>query len=132
MTKITTKRGSEGPRHDPYSWTEIAVHRSDCTVTFHEGLGCYVDVQGGLQHDRLWMTSDDSRARVEAHFERFAGVSVKTAQRAYDEFRARKVRYHACGPKHLGWVAGYPGEDLLFCANCKTILDATFDLSAVE
>lgn len=73
--KISVRRGSEGPRHDPYGYTEITVTTNGDVVTYHGGLGEWVRVNGVK-------VDDDSLAVM--LFERHTGMSVEQAMRAYD------------------------------------------------
>ncbi len=131
MSSITIKTGREGPREDPYHYVEITVHRRSTdftgTVTCHQGLAEWVRVHEPGKQQQVFEDTDQGE-----WFELYAGVSVKTAERAFREMKARKIRYHPCGERYLDWVNGYPGEELLHCGKCGTVLDATFDLSAVE
>jgi len=43
---ISTRTGTEGPRHDPYSFTEITVEARGHRVTVHYGLGEWIEVDG--------------------------------------------------------------------------------------
>lgn len=127
MSRVELRRGTEGPRHDPYSYTEVTVVRDSSPwfqgqVTYHDGLDEWVRV------DR----NRPIRERPREMFQRLAGVSPETAENSYREFRDRKIRYHACGQQHLRWVSGFPGEKLLWCERCRHILDGTFNKSAVE
>lgn len=126
MSTISIRRGSEGPRHDPYSFTEIIVTRDSPwftgKVTYHVGLDEWVRVDA----------NNIDRTESRETFRRLAGITPEAAQKAAREFRDRRVRYHPCGPKHLHWVSGYPGEELLHCDQCNNIIDSSFDLSAVE
>jgi len=124
MTTIRIKTGSEGPRHDPYAYREITVSRPKGSVTLHLGLVEWVAVNG--EH---WKDYDREAIDV---FEAFAGITLPQAIRAHHEVRARRVRYHPCGQKHLEWVDGYPGESLLICERCGAVLDEHFDRSAIE
>ena len=128
-TRIELRSGSEGPRHDPYGYEEWSITRADGRkVTVHIG---------GLIE---WVRYDDGRSKRQfdcadtnllAKFEACAGVSLHAVRRAYSAAKARRVKYHPCGQKHIHWVLGYPGEELLACEQCGTIFDSEFNLSAV-
>lgn len=43
---LTRKYGTEGPRHDPYSYTEWTVTTNLSTVTIHMGSNFWTEVNG--------------------------------------------------------------------------------------
>lgn len=85
MASIKVKRGSEGPRHDPYSFTEITFHFTNPKrkpVTYHGGLGEWV------QHGKRRFEGERSRAQ----FERLTGLSPERAERIPDILFERYLR----------------------------------------
>ena len=40
-TKVRVKHGTEGPKFDPYSFTEIVIEYRGHTYLLHEGIGCW-------------------------------------------------------------------------------------------
>lgn len=131
MTTITIDRGSEGPRHDPYLWTEITVARTSPRftgkVTLHTGLAEWVAIDGAPQPVEAFACGS-----AEELFTRLAGVTPARAMGAYVEYRERRLRFHPCGSRHIDSVSGYPGETLMVCRRCGTVLGGSFDRSAVE
>lgn len=52
MAKVRVKRGSEGPAHDPYGYTEVTFTRTDGRVIVgHFGLAEWVKVDGHIYAD---------------------------------------------------------------------------------
>jgi len=80
MANIQVFTGSEGPSHDPYSWTEIVFTKTDgTTVTFKSsGLG-YCDLTVGGKTERCF---DDS---LEDKFEELTGLTSGKAEEIYYE-----------------------------------------------
>jgi hypothetical protein len=51
-------RGTYGPRHDPYSFTEIVVEKNGTTHKCHMGLGSWYEVDGVRVERDGWNYSD--------------------------------------------------------------------------
>lgn len=121
MSNIKLKTGSEGPRHDPYGYTEITVDRQDGrVVTLHSGLAywCKVYLNG-----KLVLTFDNEQT-IEKMFTRFAGISSHKAEEIY---YARRTICDKCGCNDCHTVNGYPGETLYICNNCDEIVTCDFN-----
>lgn len=126
MSSITIRRGTEGPRHDPYSFEEITVRRADGrSVTIHTGLAFWVKASDGRIEQR-------ETGPAIALFVEVASITPHQAEKAVRELRDRQYRYHPCGMKYLKDAAGYPGELFVFCAMCGDVIDAEFNIRAVE
>lgn len=118
MSNIQIQTGSEGPRHDPYGYTETTVTRSGGdVVTLHEGLGEWVEVNG--------KRFDQSCYEI---FEHVAGITPRIAERVYDR---RRSTCQNCGSRDLGAKRGYPGETFYICMRCDNIVHVDFDRSAI-
>ena len=127
-SNIELRSGREGPRHDPYHYDELTLRRSDGRwATVHIGLAEWMEYFDGRVKRRF----EDSATVLNFKFEAVMGVSTRTVYRALHEIGARRIRNHKCGQRHLDWVSGYPGEELLYCNECGTVLDSSFNLSAV-
>lgn len=117
---IEVREGSEGPKYDPYHYTEFRVTRNSHSAKLHLGLveWCKIDEElvpgGDCIHDRS----------VEA-FEDFIGISLKSLQRAVNRFAA------CCAKPDPQGQSGYPGEMLIVCANCGKVIDSDFNLSHI-
>jgi len=130
MSNVEIKTGSEGPKHDPYHYTEVIVNRVSRdftgTVTSHNGLGNWVKVEEDGKPDQLFRDSDQGD-----WFALYAGVTVKAAWKARMEVDTRRITRHPCGQRAIEEVDGMPGETLTVCKSCGKVLSGTFDLSAV-
>lgn len=137
MTTIARRTGTEGPRHDPYSFTEWTVKRPNgVVVTYHEGLGEWTQAKWPSPTDDP-EENQHAMDRIQGEgardlFTRYAGVNPGQAEKAYFELRMRRVRYHKHGAKYLQDVAGYPGETLTMCGKCGEIFDTHFNRSEIE
>lgn len=129
MTTVHVKTGTEGPRHDPYGFTEITVDGRNGKVTFHSGLSTWLTQNTAFS--QIKYTGDEVTI---AEFERLVGVTPQVAYLAVLRNKQRKVRRHlrSCPKRKEVYEAdGYPGESLLICG-CGSVLDSHFDISAVE
>lgn len=128
MTHIHVRTGSEGPRHDPYHYEEVTVQRPDGRkVTLHVGLGVWAEAENAVLRERT-----DSPQEAYHMFERYAGVPVYVAERAYRSLPMRRLKAHPCGLQHIVDVNGFPGETLTVCGKCGHVVDSHFDRSAIE
>lgn len=125
MSSVAIETGSEGPAHDPYGWTEITVTRPNgVCVTIHQGLMCWLRTPEGVQVE----FNENDPERLVRIFETYAGVTPDVAVRAYERYR---TMCRKCGSREQEATAGYPGETLYVCVNCNTVVDCTFDESAI-
>jgi len=112
MSSIDIKHGSEGPRHDPYSYTEITVTReSGATVCIHFGLIEWIEVNG--------IRSDTEYKVASEIFEEHAGISIEVAQKTYER---QATTCGECGGTDLREQPGFPGETLYFCRRCDVVV----------
>ena len=125
MSSVTIEYGEEGPKHDPYGWTEITVTRGLSTVTLHEGLDRWLRTPTG----ETWGHYDEADGMlIERLFELYAGISISAARRAYDKYRSK---CRECGCRETKSVAGYPGETFELCVQCGAAVDYHFNESAI-
>lgn len=122
MSSITMRTGSEGPRHDPYSYTELTVRRGNTTVSAHYGLLVWLECNG----EREQINDDKLLSML---FQDMTGLTIKQAERAYAKLQALPYREHR---KHGGydWREGFPGESLCMC-KCGKVIDYSFNESAI-
>lgn len=83
--KIKFNSGSEGPRHDPYGWSEVIVVNKGKTFRFRTGgLGYYRlvidDRMVGEVHEKA------KGNRLQKRFLKLAGVTERQIDRAYEAF----------------------------------------------
>ena len=130
MSTVHVRRGTEGPRHDPYSFTEYTVQRpSGARAVLHVGLGTSATVRWPDEYVEQEKFDERRAIRI---FERAAGISLRVLERALHEQSQRKYRYHACGRRNFEYASGYPGETFIVCKKCGDVIDSHFDRSAVE
>jgi len=106
MRHVVIRVGTEGPKHDPYSFTEYIVleHKSGHirTVTIHRGLGDYVKLNGKC---------------TKRSMESLLGVSENALARAFGRMTQAGRRCGKCGTydteRYLG--GGYVGEGIYSC-----------------
>jgi hypothetical protein len=77
--KITHRQGTEGPRHDPYSYEELTVQVNNTTTTIRFGSLGYVWVTWNGQR-----CPEGDTAQMLHLFQHFAGMSYDQAIRAYN------------------------------------------------
>lgn len=89
MARVWTREGTEGPRHDPYSWCEIHFEKTDGTLVRLR--------QGGLGYSRLYVNGalvaeSHKENEVEPLFEQHTGMNWWRAMNLPDFLRERKLR----------------------------------------
>jgi hypothetical protein len=91
MARITVKRGSEGPEHDPYAYTEITFYFTNSKrkpVTIHQGLGEWV------RHGKRRYEGNGPFSEPYLIFERLTGISARKAERIPDVLFNRMMKRH--------------------------------------
>jgi len=129
MANIKIKHGSEGPKWDPYGFTEIEFTKTDGTVvTYHGGLAewCKVEYKDGKKY------LIDNLEESSILFKLETGLTPDEAEEWYYKMEASKEKQcQECGSRKLEWKSGYPGEELLICSKCGEVANCHFDESAV-
>ena len=116
---LTRRTGSEGPRHDPYSYTEWTVKRGERHVTLHLGLATWVKINNLI-------CDLNSENQAVSQFEHDAGITLKACDRALDHVS------RCCSKMRPVSKTGYPGEHFTVCGSCGKHLDYYFCISEVE
>jgi len=149
MLDYYRKSGTEGPRHDPYGYTEITARRNGHAVTLHTGLAVWLKVNGEMfdakitKEQKLLLNQltdewelctvwdpDHSKKEFEAYiveFERLIGFTPKQMERWERKARSRC----RCGSKEFKYVDGYPGEHFTMCVKCDNIVNTYFNESEI-
>ena len=126
------RRGTEGPRHDPYGFDEISIHNSrNGDVTAHFGLACWLTIEGS---GRTNFHGPDDANRLSDAFEQVTGVKPCDLVIAVERNKHRLVARHLRTCQHgndARQVGGYPWEEMLVCG-CGKVLEYSFDISAIE
>jgi hypothetical protein len=126
---VDIKRGTYGPAHDPYSFSEFSMITSysngtEEVVMIHSGLEYLYSVNGKGQ-------SLYSEAGKE-EFERLTGMTVFEFPDLIEMVIDRRQRKCPdCGCRRISCHQGYPGETLYICDRCRRFCDCSFDISAV-
>jgi hypothetical protein len=91
MANVKVKRGTEGPAHDPYSYTEVTFYFTNSRrkpVIYHGGLGEWT-----RHGKRKWQNSwGKNKNCAEIAFERLTGMHPSDAMYIPDIIRERKMR----------------------------------------
>lgn len=122
------RRGTEGPRHDPYGYTELTVQFRGHEVILHEGLAEWLVIDGTMYDPKNQMAQLGPRATNRQMFEAFLGFTPDQLAR-WD--RKLKSRCRDCGSKSFKYASGYPGEEFVLCADCGQVIDSDFYESAI-
>lgn len=125
--KLIYKTGTEGPRHDPYGYEEWTIVRGDVKATLHLGLAEWYEDNVNDNDSRRSGPAHHLEGAVEcvAAFEKFAGISLKTCERAIHRYLP------CCAHPAIRSFAGYPGETIDRCESCGKVVDYDFDIGAV-
>ena len=127
MNRVSIKTGSEGPRHDPYSYSEVTVRKQDGTaVTHHSGLAMWCKLDGQKLDQQY---GDHYGEDTYEQFEKHAGIGVKAAMKAYDRMQ-RTCKKCGALDKIVDAVDGFPGETLYIC-QCGAIVSSDLNMSAI-
>lgn len=125
--KMRMRTGSEGPRHDPYSYTEYTVETPNAEVLLHEGLAVFKEVNG----ERVSAKSGDydaAHAFFDCDLVKHTGFTLAQLERISRnaKSRCRKGGYHDTYSE-----SGYPGEEFEVCTKCGEVVDSYFNESAI-
>jgi hypothetical protein len=118
---VTLVNGSEGPRHDPYGYTELTVNKRGIEYELHSGLACWLKVAGVRMTVQDHVEADNLFEHLTGHHPADWIGFVEAAQ------RHRRSRCPKCGCRQTVERHGYPGEQFTCCAKCNTVMDCEFD-----
>jgi hypothetical protein len=121
------RTGSEGPHHDPYGYEELTVKTQKHKVTIHEGLACFVVVDG----KRI-----NATRKTYENFSKVSNrlLSMRTGFTKHQLERIHRKSKRQCplGGRHETInMNGYPGEHFQVCQKCDKIVDSYFNESAI-
>lgn len=128
-TTIAIRHGTEGPSWDPYSYSEITVHRGNgVSITIHTGLAMWVEFPAGNPR-RVDCFSEEEQTDALNFFTAVTGMTPGEAEDYHQRYRhvCRK-----CGCRRTRTESGYPGESFNVCAKCGDIVSSNFHLSEIE
>lgn len=127
--RVVRSTGSEGPKHDPYSFEEYQITTPQGKLVLHFGLGTWARFQDQpILLDRI----QDENACVKllrGNITREAtGYTLTQIERI-----ARKLTERCrCGSKEFESASGFPGEHFTVCCKCGNVVDSFFCRSEVE
>lgn len=114
MANVKVRRGSEGPAHDPYSYTEVTFYFTNKRrkpVTYHGGLGAWV------RHGKRRYEGYHGHKDPALIFKRLTGLSVVQAERIPDIIFGRYLRKLSPQQRHNVMMCIEADRDML--ANCR-------------
>ena len=105
MARVFVRHGVEGPRHDPYCWTEITFVRTDgLTVVMRMGGLGYAKLTCPDRSKRLVIRSFNCEygdCPAAAAFMRLTGMTPWQAERVPDILEERRSRHMSSVERHL-------------------------------
>lgn len=120
--RIVIETGAEGPRHDPYGFTEITLERGDNTTTIHMGLGEWV-----RHNDELVIPNEPHDPNYVGAFLKITGFHPGDLESWLREVQSRCK----CGSKQSYSMSGYPGETFEVCSKCGDVIASSFNELAI-
>ena len=129
MTSIIRRTGTEGPKHDPYSYTEFTITRPDGrTAKVHMGLAMWVEYQvpGMPKAVRV----DGYNGVMDEALRLSVGITYHEAEDALERMEQNSRRKHRA---HGGTTTthGFAGETMEFC-KCGELLSDDFHIGMIE
>lgn len=126
---VHVRTGGEGPKHDPYHFTEYVAETPQGRTTLHEGLGAWIACDGEMQRAPVGFSDEQEHSFLTSLFEQRVGYTPDQLWRIH---RRLSSRCRACGGTNFRDVSGFPGETLTICCDCGHVVGSTFNVSAVE
>jgi hypothetical protein len=110
IQNVRVRTGREGPKHDPYSYTEITVTRLNGNViTMHSGLMTWLKFNGvPVQID-----GPDWEKELFIAFEKLSGMSFEYAESVPHILEARYVRSLSQQDRWSYWMMKEADEQML-------------------
>lgn len=107
MAKVSVRRGVEGPKHDPYGYTEVTFTRTDGrVVVMHEGLGTWVKVDGARPKDLTELECYEA-------FEAATGMPFRRAECVPHRVEMARVRRMSRADREAYWAIQAAEEAML-------------------
>lgn len=132
---VRMRTGSEGPRHDPYSFMDLVIETPERTVVVHEGFVCSIKCDGSeieppryllrLKYTgkiKLDVIEKVEQAWRDETVEQLTGWTLAQIGRINSKLRSRC----RCGSRTFSSTPGYPGETFVVCDSCGRIHDSIF------
>ena len=121
---LSIETGSEGPKHDPYSYRKHIVYINDMIVTYHIGLAVWLEFVEGATHKRIDANElyGPKMSDLDIAFEDLTGIEIGKFEKYYYMLHGEKTKCPKCGHRKFEWHGGFVGESLQACAKCKAIV----------
>lgn len=121
--------GSEGPKHDPYSYTEFSMFAeyadgNNKTVVVHHGLSEYVMVNGIVQRP-------SSTEELDLLLLQEVGITFSKLDRLAHK-KEHPDRCPKCRSREFNCTGGFAGETIVFCVKCGSYISDNFSMSMIE
>jgi hypothetical protein len=119
------RTGTEGPKHDPYSFDEWTVtkqvqHGPVWEYILHTGLGVTLQVYKDEELIQYW--TDEEPTNLWLHFQNLTGIRVDHLEKVYQRLHGPHLFCDKCGSHELSWSEGFAGEQIQYCVKCNSIL----------
>jgi hypothetical protein len=125
---VLVKTGREGPRFDPYSYTEYKATMPSTSFEIHRGLAFWVRTNGGPKINITGRNYDDDERFVDNVFRYATGYTLRQLIRFHDSAKARCIE----GGRHNTIsMGGYCGETFDVCTKCNRVVDSFFDRESI-
>ncbi len=121
---VSSRAGSEGPRHDPYGYTEIRIDirysDRESHIIIHMGLAEWIEIDDG-ENCRRVEPYDMGQIGFWKFVDEVIGVPLASIQKYIDRREAPPKRCPDCQGK-LVEGQGFVGEGVLYCEKCGKIV----------
>ena len=128
-TKIAVRTGTEGPKEDPWSWTEREFERGGHRYVLRQGLDFWLEVDGARSRPYVSGDGPEDEGAVR-RFERLTGMPLARFDRYADRI-GNPRRCPKCAGRRMAWRDGYPGESIRLCRDCGEVVAHEFNLAEV-
>lgn len=125
VTKIDVRHGIEGPKHDPYSFTEITYEKGNRKVVIHQGLAEWIKVNG--QKIDLQIGEDE----IEMITQRETGYTPEELEKFWMNMKY-PTKCRKCGCRRLKDAGGHIGESFTICTQCNEVIAYYFNHYAIQ
>lgn len=131
--KLSIETGTEGFKHDPYSYSIYIFENDNKKIEWKQGLVEWLKVNGEtikVYKENPFEEEDTFYKKYEALFKKHTGLDYDQFMKAYEKIKNPKY-CPDCGSKKRTWASGFPGETFMVCGDCGKIVDYNFDLEAI-
>lgn len=123
--RLTWRQGNEGPKYDPYGYTELTLEKNGRTYVVHMGLALWFKV------DKIKIDLCEPE-QVERMLKTWTGYTPMELERwMWRAIGRRRSKCPKCGGP-IECADGYPGETVYYCPAGHGIVDADQNMSDFE